>query len=48
MNLWLLGAIGWTICLVLDCIEEKHNHSFQLIISHSILAMLNFYNYLGA
>lgn len=29
MNLWLMAAIGWTICLVLDCIEEKHNHSFS-------------------
>lgn len=47
MNLWLLGAIGWAICLVMDCVEAKHRHSFQLIIAHGTLTFISFSNYLG-
>lgn len=48
MNLWLIGAIGWAMCLFLDLAEEKHQHSFQLMLAHSVLAMISFSNYMSA
>lgn len=47
MNLWLIGAIGWAGCLLLDIVETKHRHSLQLIIAHGTLTFISFANYMG-
>lgn len=47
MNLWLMAAICWAGCLLLDIVETKHRHSLQLILAHGTLTLMSFANYMG-